>query len=165
MSTYTHVSRRLIVAAFVALGLFWISLPSPAAGQGDKAKCDPSSVITKANALKSSKDAKADLIALNTLTQDISAVNIACNGLTFKGKGTKVYDPFTLPAGTYRVKLTNSAIDLADVNLTESRCGIFASSTIGEESVLRTEGCRAVMSVTPRQNESAEWTVTFELLE
>lgn len=152
--------RAILLVALTILTL--VGLPAQAQ---DKSKCDPAAVIQLANNLKSTKDTQEDIAALLKLQDQIIAANIACNGLTFTGKGSKVVRPFDLPAGTYLLSLQTEGM----VNGSLKAMGNNSSACYGNampsraESRVDSKGCRATIEVMATDN--VEWTITLEPLQ
>lgn len=145
----------------------FVSLLIPVEAPGAKGACAASDVIKEAAKLKSSGDDAKDLVALQLLAKRISAANITCNGYVFEGKGSKVFDPFDLPKGTYRIVLSGSDISLVTVTL-EGLGGEYCSGVVAgmmSESAVETSGCRAVLAVTAvSMGVEPSWKITFESL-
>lgn len=151
------------------VGLIITLLMLGAAGQGlaqQEATCDLPAVFKAASDLKSTGDDKTDMAALLTLRDQISAANIACAGLTFEGVGAAVLDPFNLPPGSYRLRLkvVGDALVVASVtSIGDAFCPGSLSNSSAESLLEAPDGCRAVLSVTSFEPQTA-WTVTFEPL-
>ncbi len=96
---------KLIVLTLLTILAFVSAAPQGVAAQTDKPKCDAASVIATANTLKASGDSKADTALLLKLRDQIEAVNIACNGMTYTGQGNKSVGPVTLATGAYLVTI------------------------------------------------------------
>jgi hypothetical protein len=160
----------LLVIVIIALA----STPRHSEAQADKPKCDIAAVIAKAAALKTTGDAKKDLVALNALSAEISAQNAICNGYIFTGKGEKVLTPFILPKGLWKViGKSNGYLMLKARSMEGSDCKAGAEDLVlnldteqakeGGETVLDIEAtCRLLLSIS---NTSTTWTITFEPIE
>lgn len=140
----------------------------PAAAQRSKPGCIPANAIKRAQAMKSSKDDAKDMAALNLFAEQISSLNIACNGLTFSGEGSKVLNPFDLPKGKYRMKIQGSNLVYTTVrieNATEALCFGLLGMGVSEGAIDASNDCRAILSVesTAALGETS-WTVTLEPL-
>lgn len=160
-----HVRFALL---FIVMISALVASPRLSDAQADKPKCDPATVIKKANELKASGDAKKDIEALTALTSDISAANIACNGFSWNGKGSKVYDPFDLPKGSYRMKLDwKGGPLLATVeHIGETTCAGSVDNTTIENRFNASEDCRATLQVKiySDNDKATDWTITLEPL-
>ena len=133
--------------------------------------CQPASVIGHANALKSTGDIERDLTTLQNLAAEVSAQTIACHGLTFKGKGSLLSDPFNVAKGTYRVKLdwpSKTAFTGRLKQIDDSSCDVLVdydpqgSSNLTER--LDSLGCRATLQVNTFEDTNTEWVITLEPL-
>ncbi len=172
-------TRRARLALFITILLFFIlalttPLSSSAQGQPTPTKnpdCKPAALIEKAAKLTSSKDDKKDLDALLKLAADISAQNIACNGLKFSGSGNKLLGPFDLPEGTWKLTVTTKGYFIAKAKTISGECDddtissfLFMSgqASDGAGEVVESKGCRLTIAIS---NISAPWTLTFEPLE
>src|SRR5258708_8823883 len=143
---------RAKIALLIAVVLVFASvivLPRFASAQGAKVDGKPGDVIAKAAALKSTGDDQKDMALLSDLTAQISAQNIACNGLTFKGRGSKVYDPFDLAEGVYRITGKGQTNIFANFQSLGKIGDHFCTGAwIGTEALMQfSDGCRLLLSV------------------
>jgi hypothetical protein len=156
---------QFLVIITVALAI----TPRLSDAQADKPKCDPAAVIKKASALKSSGDVKKDMDALVKLQIDIATANIACNGMTFEGKGAKIIGPFDIPKGDYRVTLKTNGFFSANLKVRDGTCeggtfgllfNIFSGgANSGTEALITSEGCKAIIETS---NVTESWKLTIE---
>jgi hypothetical protein len=163
--------RRLTFLAVLLAILFLsaIVLP-PVAAQNDKPPCDPGAVIKKAAALTASGDATKDLAALLALQADISAANVACAGMTFKGTDSKVLTPFVLPKGKYKVSLTWPTTDsfLVDISaISPDYCAIGVLNNTKKETIVtsRDDKCKVAIEVSAFGDSTSQWVIAFEPLQ
>ncbi len=112
--------RRVVLV--ITLILVVVTLIHPAQAQTAKPVCDPAAVIKQAAALASTGDTAKDMKALISLRDAISAANIACNGMTFEGKGSKVIGPFEVAQGFYKGTITGGGMLMASVEAVRD-CG------------------------------------------
>lgn len=95
-------------------------------------------------------------------------------GLTFSGTGSRVTEPFEIPAGTYRVMgefVRENAGSFVSVTLIRlsGRCGLavasstylFASSGEPEEALVQSNSCEALLQINGNMR---QWSLTFELI-
>lgn len=157
--------RKIYLLASVILTLLLPRSPAISAQATPVATCDPAGLIAQLSGLKATNKSSVDLHTLDDIANQISSQRIACSGLTFSGTGSKVLDPFTLPAGNYRVKLfASDNLSLVTIKaLGEGNCSGALSKNINEAVVSADVDCRATIS-TMALNKIAEWTVTFEPL-
>lgn len=159
--------KAVILLAFVLLVLSGLSIPVAAQGPTPTPNpdCKPADVITRAAALKSTGDNKQDMDALIKLAADIETANIACNGFSWSGTGAMVTDPFILPKGAYRMKLTVSdktAPFLGSIQgVGDSHCyeSVAEDKLVAKLDVL--SDCHASLVV---DSSSGDWTITLEPL-
>ncbi len=163
--------NRLIVIALLLIVVLPFSIQTQAQ---DKVTCDLAPVIKAANSFKTSGDVKKDLPTMLKLAEDIHAANIACNGLTFTGKGNKVIGPFILPKALYKITaVTKGYLILGWQSMTGSDCEPSKDGTIfsigrgegdtGAESTFDVQAnCRLLLKTS---NASADWKITFEPIE
>lgn len=133
------------------------------------ADCKPADLIKKVAALKSSGNNDTDVKALLALRDDITKLNVACNGLKFKGANAKLIGPFDLPEGNYRFTLTTPGFFIGELKTLSGSCGgdaigpmfsIFeGQAKEGAEALVTSNGCRAAIN---SSNVSAAWTLTIE---
>ena len=160
--------KRLILFAIMTLTFVFSVNEPPTMAQAEQPKCDPAAVIKQAAALTSTGDTTKDMEALLKLQNDISAANIACNGMTFTGKGTKVLDPFVLPKGVYRVTLDFAAE--ASLVTFESIAPEYCitetplSDSTKQKIAHASEDCKMTIEVRAYKDPSV-WTITFEPLQ
>jgi hypothetical protein len=165
---------RILGIVVLLIVLVVVTSSAPTAAQTTNPKCDPSTLFTKAVALKSSGDAKKDMAALNKLSSDIQAQNAVCNGFTFTGKGEKLVPAFTLPKGLWKVTAKSPGYLIVDARSLEgSDCevgkevGLFnldrEQATEGAETTFDIEvDCRMILSVS---NTRTNWTIGFVPIE
>lgn len=168
---------RLRIILLLVMASMCIALPAASTNaQKAKAKCDPSAVLKKAAALKSSGDGKKDMVALNKIAAEIHAHNALCNGYTFTGKGEKIVPAFILPKGLWKVTAKSPGYLIVDARSLEgvgSECeagkvvGLFnldrEQATEGAETSFDIEvDCRMILEVS---NTRTNWTIGFEPLE
>jgi len=171
--------RRLIFLAFFVIVVISVLAVQPTNAQTptptqNAPDCKPSTVISKAAALRTSGDPRRDLELLNTLMADIQAMNVSCNGLRFNGRGNKVLGPFTLPVALYRVTARTTGdltVDLQSV--ARGDCGTGGNKITlltlnrgqgdnGAEAALDIRfDCKAVFVTS---NSRDTWTLTVEPL-
>jgi hypothetical protein len=138
------------------------------AAQTDKPKCDPAAVIAQANTLKSGNDAKKDIKTLLDLQKAITAANIACNGMSFEGKGARVLGPLDFEKGYYKVTVTTAGFFISKLNVVSGKCegadfNIFSGgANEGTETLLKSEGCKVLIELS---NISKPWKLIFEPIE
>ncbi len=162
----------LFTIVLLAFAIVFATASRPTAAQTPAApKCDLTSVIKAANALKASGDNKTDLAALLKLRDSISQANIACNGLTITGKGVKVVPPFVLPKAFYKVTATSNGyliVDARSMEGSDCKAGVEDNlfilddqqAKLGAETTLDIQfDCRIMLSVS---NTRTDWKITFE---
>ncbi len=166
------MNRSLLLPAFCLLIALILIVPrNPASPPGvvfaqDKTKCDLKGVAAKLIAFKLTDDAKKDMDALLKIQGDISAANVACNGLTFSGKGANVTDPFDIGKGTYRVRLQvkdSKALHASIESIGDKFCGASLLADKPADRLDARDGCRATLQI-DTYDEEAQWTVTLEPL-
>lgn len=140
----------------------------------DKTACDLKPLAAKLAAFKLAGDDKKDMEALLKIQGDISAANVACNGLTFSGKGNKVLSPFVLPKGLYKVTATTKGFFILDVqSVAGSDCKAGVKENLfnffkgqgddGSETSLNIENdCRIILTTS---NATDTWKLTFESIQ
>ena len=150
--------KRLILFAILTLTFVF-----PA----NEPKCDPAAVIKQAAALTSTGDTTKDMAALLKLQNDISAANIACNGMTFSGIGSKVVDPFVLSKGTFKVIL-DSALQSGVIEIdgiSPDHCAGGTLSGKHKETLVKVydDDCKIAIEVNTF-GDTVSWAITFEPL-
>lgn len=84
--------------------------------------------------------------------------------MTFTGTGDRVFDPFDMPDGVYRVTLRGSDAVSMDFTDLAGSCGYYFGYTTSSEredvDVVTFRDCRLVISITALSS----WEVMFELL-
>jgi hypothetical protein len=173
--------RRLIFLAFLVIVVISVLAIQPTNAQTPTptptSDCKPSTVISRATALRTSGDPRRDLELLNNLMADIQALNVSCNGLRFSGRGNKVLGPFALPVALYRVTARTTgdlSVDFQSVSRGDCGTGSVGSSKINLLSLSRGQGdngaeaamdirfdCKAVFITS---NSRDTWTLTVEPL-
>jgi hypothetical protein len=162
--------KRFALAVVLLCTVFSLMFFSQVTAQTDQPKCDPTVVIKAANSLKTSGDNQKDIAALIKFREQITAADIACSGLTFKGtKVAKIIGPFDLPTGTYKVTATTPGYLIIHVRTVSGNCEQVSlynlssgEATTGSETLYESKGCRVMLLPS---NISAPWTLTFEPLE
>ncbi len=161
--------KRLILFAILTLTFVISANRPPTRAQAEQPKCDPAAVIKQAAALTSTGDVTKDMAALLKLQNDISATNIACNGMTFKGDRSKVFAPFDLPKGQYRMTVTTEGGFFASTKTvgggyctSGDLAVIGADKQVTEEDLISSDGCRIILAVTTA---SDPWALTIEPLQ
>lgn len=113
--------HRLI---FVTIAAITLSLFTPPA-LAQAPACNPAAVMSKAAALKTSGDNKKDMQALYAISQQITDAGIACDGIVFKGNGSKVLDSFAILQGKYKISaLVTGYFSLKGEPTQENDCGL-----------------------------------------
>ncbi len=174
------INLRARLMLFISIFLLFAlaaAAPLSTAAQGTPSPtkspdCKPADVLKKAAALSSTGDDQKDLAALLKLAADISAQNVACNGLTFKGNIiVKAIGPIEIPPGLYKVTATTRGYLILKIRLVDPDCADrdgfsivnvgAGEATTGAEEIVRFMGCKMFLQPS---NVDAPWTVTLELL-
>jgi hypothetical protein len=159
------------VVPICSLILIVVTFLHPASAQTAKPTCDPATLIKQAAALAATGDPAKDMEALLTLRDSISAANIACNGMTFEGKGSKVIGPFEVKQGFYKGTITGGGTVLASVEAVRG-CGesyeapdmLLTKTTdneAGESTMKVKQTCTIVIEVAIA---TGPWKITLEPL-
>lgn len=148
--------RFALFALIIALALPLLAV-APLSAQGDKSACDTAPLFSKFAALKPSGDSDKDLAALADLASQISALNIACKGKSYSGKGEKLVGPITLADGTYLVTIIGKTY-IASGKVLDGKCGQSSSNTaftaysnaeIGRTaSYIKSQSCQMMIDMT-----------------
>jgi hypothetical protein len=165
-----------IRALIFALLLTLLIVPS-AAAQDKKPGCDPAALIAELAKLKTTGDQAKDMQALLDVQSRISAQNAVCAGtgiaLESKDKVPKVYGPFTLPKGTYKVTATTTGYFIIHAKSSDNCADAFAlfnlgpgEGNTGAETLLEIAGdsetCKFYLQT---ENASAPWKLVIAPLE
>lgn len=167
--------RSLKLLLFIAL-CFAVNPIVPIATKAAEPTCNPTSLIEKANNLKSSGDAKKDSATLAKLADEFHAMNVLCNGYRFEGKGNKAVGAVELPAGTWLLTVTTKSFFIMKAKLLSGSCETDGSAVgdyslinlmdgqgvEGSSIIIDSKGCKAFFTT---ENVFAPWVVTFEPIE
>jgi hypothetical protein len=172
-NTEVFTVKRIVF--LMILVIVSLASASRSTAQDTKPTCDPGAVIDKAAALKSSGNQKKDIAALLALRDEISSADIACNGMTFSGEGTRILGPVVLKKGLYKITVTTKGnFKLYDLSMSGSTCKAnITTSLIDEfrpdteykaESVenISSEDCKLIFQT---GGSGLPWTITFEPLQ